>query len=87
MTPNSRAPNHPSIPPSTNAFYLPSHTDVLISIKPEKITDENIVVEEDTNLWINTMAIHFDSKNFSNPYNFDPEHLSPESKAKKLHKF
>ena len=63
------------------------HTPIAIlqraTTKEYSIPGTNFTIEKDTSVWTNVMGIHFDSKNYANPFVFDPDHFTKEAKSQR----
>ena len=51
--------------------------------KDYTIPGTDLIIPKDGSVWINILAIHFDSKHYSDPHVFNPDHFSKEAKAKR----
>ena len=51
------------------------------ALRDYKVPGHNLVIEKETQVWINVMAVHMDPKHYANPTEFDPEHFSKEAKS------
>ena len=53
------------------------------SARDYKIPGSDVILKQDTDIFISPMAMHFDPKHYQNPEEFDPEHFSSEAKSKR----
>ena len=51
------------------------------ALRDYKVPGHDLVIEKETQVWVNVMAVHMDPKHYSNPTEFDPEHFSKEAKS------
>ena len=65
----------------TLRFYNPAGVLQRNALKDYKVPGHDLVIEKDTQVWINVVAVHMDPKNYPNPTEFDPEHFIKEAKA------
>ena len=49
--------------------------------KDYTIPGTDLLLKKDDQIWLNVVSVHFDSKHYENPYQFDPEHFSKEAKT------
>ena len=52
-------------------------------LRDYKVPGHDLILEKDTQIWINIVGVHMDPKHYDNPTEFDPEHFSKEAKAKR----
>jgi cytochrome P450 family 6 len=65
----------------TLRFHTPLSALQRVASNDYKLPGSDLIIEKEMGVWINTMAIHFDTKHYSNPNVFDPEHFNKEAKA------
>ena len=54
-----------------------------VTTKEYTIPGTDIILPEDSMVWINAVGLHFDAKHYSDPHTFNPEHFSKEAKGKR----
>ena len=54
-----------------------------ITAKDYLVPGTNLKLTKNTQVWINTKAIHFDPKHYPDPHVFNPDHFSKEAKAQR----
>ena len=67
----------------TLRFYNPTGMIQRTVTKEYTIPGSDIIIPKDNNVWVNTVAIHFDPKHYFDPHVFNPDHFSKEAKAQR----
>jgi cytochrome P450 family 6 len=67
----------------TLRFYNPASLLQRSSTKKYKVPGHDFVIEKDTSVWVNTLAIHMDPAHYPNPTEFNPDNFNKENKAKR----
>jgi cytochrome P450 family 6 len=67
----------------TLRFYSPIALVQRCSNKEYKVPGHDLVIEMDTSVWVNTLAIHMDPAHYPNPTEFNPDNFNKENKAKR----
>ena len=65
----------------TLRFHTPIGILQRKALRDYKVPGHDLVIEKETQVWINAMAIHMNPKHYANPTEFDPEHFSKEAKS------
>lgn len=65
----------------TLRFHNPVSVLQRYTLKDYKIPGTEVVIPKDIGIFISTVAVHMDPKNYANPHKFDPEHFSKKGKA------
>lgn len=64
-------------------FYNPIGILERYAEKEYRLPGHDVVFEKDSDVWINTVAIHMDPTHCPNPTEFNPDNFSKENKAKR----
>ena len=65
----------------TLRFHNPIPVNQRNARRDYKVPGHDLIIEKDTQVWINSLAVHMDPKHYPNPYEWNTDHFSKEAKA------